>query len=49
MRDPPELHLARADIDDGVELTVDGDDLVTLAELGVLDKEKRSGKPERIG
>ena len=44
MRDPPELHLARADIDQRIELTVDGDDLVALAELGVLDEEKALGQ-----
>ena len=38
--DPPELHLARPDVDQRIELAVDGDDLAAAAGFGVLDQEK---------
>ena len=38
--DAPELHLARPDLHDGVQLAIDRDDLAIAARLGMLDEEE---------
>src|ERR1700722_2677869 len=49
MCDAPELHLAGAHCNAGVDLAVDRDDLVILAELDVLDEEKTLGQSLQDG
>jgi hypothetical protein len=47
--DTTELRFPGPDLHHGIELAIDREDAIVLADFRVLEEENRSGKPRRIG